>query len=163
MFDPLTAAARAVKLARAGTSLYFEDGPVGDLERDTLAEGLPLWLKAKAGHLYIAVNASWPGLFKIGCTRKSIESRMKGLSGAGLPTAWVEAKVWDVYDAYGLEALVHRACAEWRSLEDKELFHAPFDVLVCAVDKIVQGDRTRLSKALGWFLPSEFCEGATLH
>jgi hypothetical protein len=153
MFDPLTAASRAVKLARAGTPLYFEDGPVGDLERDALAEGLPLWLNAKAGYLYLAVNASWPGLFKLGCTRKSIESRMKTLSGAGLPTPWVDAKIWEVYDAHGLEALVHRACSQWRSLDDKELFHAPFDVLVGIVDEIVQGDRNRLVEQLSLYLP----------
>ncbi len=163
MFDPMTAASRAVKLARAGTPLYFEDGPVGDLERDALAEGLPLWLKAKAGHLYLAVNASWPSLFKLGCTRKSIESRMKSLNGAGLPTPWVEAKVWEVYDAYGLESLVHRACAQWRCLNDKELFHAPFDALVVIVDEIVQGDRVRLRKALDWYLPSEFGGNALAH
>jgi hypothetical protein len=156
MFEPMAAATRAIQLARAGTPLYFEDGAVGDIERDALAEGLPVWLKAKAGHLYLAANASWTGLFKLGCTRRSVEARMRGLSGAGLPTPWVEAHTWSVHDAFGLEALVHRACAQWRWHDEKELFHAPFDVLVRVVDEIVQADRDRLSKALEWYLPADF-------
>jgi hypothetical protein len=156
MFEPMAAAARAIQLARAGTPLYFEDGPVGDLERDALAEGLPLWLKAKAGHLYLAVNASWPGLVKIGCTRRSVEARMKGLSGAGVPTPWVAARVWDVHDAHGLEAQVHRACGQWRSLADKELFQAPFDALIGRVDEVLRCDRACLQAQLSYYLPPEF-------
>jgi len=156
MFEPMAAAARAIQLARSGTPLYFEDGPVGDLERDALAEGLPLWLEAKSGHLYLAANASWPGLYKLGCTRKTVEARMRGLSGAGVATPWVAAHSWAVHDAHGLEALAHRACEQWRSLGSKELFHASFDVLVDIVNETVQNDSEKLAAGLAIFLPTAF-------
>jgi hypothetical protein len=153
MFEPMAAAMRAIQLARAGAPLYFEDGPVGDLERDALAEGLSLWLEAKAGHLYLAANASWPGLFKLGCTRRSVESRMRGLSGAGVATPWVAAHSWRVYDAHGLEALAHRACEQWRV--EKELFHAPFDELRSRVEDVIANDMTCLQSHLSIYLPTK--------
>jgi len=156
MFEPMAAASRAIQSARAGTPLYFEDGPVGDLERDALAEGLPLWLEAKAGHLYLAANASWPGLYKLGCTRKSVAERMRGLSGAGVATPWVAAHSWAVHDAHGLEALAHRACEHWRVEKEKELFHAGADILIETVDEVVRADRERLKAALTWYLPTGF-------
>jgi hypothetical protein len=165
MFEPMAAAARAIQLARTGERLYFEDGPVGDLERDALAEGLPLWFDTKAGFLYLAVNASWPGLFKLGCTRRSVASRMRGLSGAGVATPWVAAHSWSVHDAHGLEALAHRACEQWRVEKEKELFHAPVDVLIQTVDEVVQRDRERLQEVLAWHLPTGFTgfDGALVH
>jgi hypothetical protein len=156
MFEPKAAAARAIQSARAGTPVYFEDGPVGDLERDALAEGLPLWLEAKAGYLYLAANASWPGLYKLGCTRKTVEARMRGLSGAGVATPWVAAHSWSVHDAHGLEALAHRACKQWRV--QKELFQAPIQVLREKLELVVTQDRNRLARTLGCYLPVDGLE-----
>ena len=150
-FEPMAAATRAVQRARAGEHLYFEEGPIGDIERDALVEGLPLWLEAKAGSLYLAANASWPGLFKIGCTRKSVESRMRQLSGAGVATPWVACQTWLMYDAHGLEAMAHRACEQWRV--KGELFHAPADILQQAIDTVVAQDRALLVAHLSYFLP----------
>jgi hypothetical protein len=150
----LTAAARAIQLARAGQSPSFDDGPVGDIERDALAEGIPMWLKAKSGTLYLAANASWPGLYKIGCTRRCVEARMRQLSGAGVPTPWVPYHTWAVHDAHGLEALAHRACGRW--LATGEMFHAPAEVLQRAVNDIVMADSVRLTACLGLFLPDSF-------
>lgn len=149
-FEPMAAAARAVQLARAGQPVSFDDGPVGDIERDALAEGLPLWLKAKAGTLYLAANASWPGLYKIGCTRRSVEARMRQLSGAGVPTPWVTYQTWQVHDAHGLEALAHRACHRWLApvtlKVNSELFGAPAEVLIAQVDRVVAEDTRRLRR-----------------
>lgn len=149
-FDPLAAAARAIQLARAGQSPSFDDGPVGDIERDALAEGIPLWLAAKSGTLYLAANASWPGLYKIGCTRRSVEARMRQLSGAGVPTPWVPYQTWAVHDAHGLEALAHRACGRW--LAQGELFRAPAEILQRTIEAAVAQDRVRLNTHLSRFL-----------
>jgi hypothetical protein len=149
MFEPMAAAARAIQLARAGAPIYFEDGPVGDLERDALAEGLPLWLEAKAGHLYLAANASWPGLYKIGCTRRSVESRMRSLSGAGLPTPWLPVQIWAVHDAHGLEALAHKACQQWHVRG--ELFHAEVAALMTAIAHVISDDLEQLHSGLSLF------------
>lgn len=157
-FDPLAAAARAIQLARAGQSPSFDDGPVGDIERDALAEGIPLWLKAKAGTLYLAANASWPGLYKIGCTRRSVDARMRQLSGAGVPTPWVPYQTWSVHDAHGVEALAHRACHRWMvDLQLKtrsELFGAPAEVLQRVIGEIIDRDKASIAAALGHYLPS---------
>jgi hypothetical protein len=159
-FDPMAAAARAIQLARAGQSPSFDDGPVGDIERDALAEGIPLWLEAKSGHLYLAANASWPGLYKIGCTRRSVEARMRQLSGAGVPTPWVPYQAWPVHDAHGVEALAHRACHRWMvDLQLKvrsEMFGAPAEVLQHAIEDVLAQDRTALRASLGAYLPDNF-------
>lgn len=155
-FEPMAAAARAVQLARSGQPLYFEEGPVGDIERDALVEGFPLWLKAKAGNLYLAANASWPGLFKIGCTRRSVEARLRQLSGAGVATPWFEVKSWLVHDAHNLEAQAHRACHAW--LIKGELFHAPAETLIAVIDKVVRDDSVSLQETLSFCIPFEGLE-----
>ncbi|KVP17162.1 hypothetical protein WJ84_02460 [Burkholderia ubonensis] len=148
----MAAASRAIQLARAGEHPYFEEGPIGDIERDALVEGLPLWLAAKAGSLYLAANASWPGLFKIGCTRKSVEARMRQLSGAGVATPWVACRTWEVHDAHGLEAMAHRVCQQWRV--KGELFHAPAEVLMQTIDTVVALDRAKLVAHLSLYIPN---------
>ncbi|KVP96798.1 hypothetical protein WJ97_13030 [Burkholderia ubonensis] len=157
----MAAATRAIQLARAGEQPYFEEGQLGDIERDALVQGLPLWFAAKAGSLYLAANASWPGLFKIGCTRKSVESRMRQLSGAGVATPWVAVHSWSVHDAHGLEAMAHRACAKWRV--EKELFNAPAQTLILSVESVVSRERAILADKLSIYLPAYFsreCESA---
>jgi hypothetical protein len=126
MFAPLPAATRAVKQARRGVPVSFEEGEVGDIEREALVEGLPLWRATRAGHLYLAANASWPGLYKLGCSRRrAVQSRVAELGGAGLPTPWLMVLSWQVYDAHGLEAQAKRACAQWR--QRGEMFAAPHE------------------------------------
>jgi hypothetical protein len=153
----LAAAARAVQLARAGQSPSFDDGPVGDIERDALAEGIPLWLEAKSGVLYLAANASWPGLYKIGCTRRSVDARMRQLSGAGVPTPWVPYQTWPVHDAHGVEALAHRACHRWlvdvQRKVRSELFGAPAEVLQQTIAAVIAKDKASLAGALTHYLP----------
>lgn len=153
-FNPLLVAARAIRLARAGGQLFFDDGPVGDIERDALVAGLPEWLAAKSGNLYLAANASWPGLFKIGCTRRSVPARMQQLSGAGVATPWVAVQAWSVHDAHGLEAAVHRACADCRVTG--ELFHAPAETLVQTIDDLIALDHARIQRVLSIYLPASF-------
>ncbi len=146
-FDPLLAAARAVQQARRRAPLTFEEGELGDLERDALVEGLPLWRAAHAGHLYLAANASWPGLYKLGCTRRAVQTRVAELGGAGMATPWLIVFSWSVYDAHGLEARAKRACAPW--LQHGELFAAHFDRLRAAVDTAIAEDRALLERHVG--------------
>jgi hypothetical protein len=146
-FDPLPAARRAVQQARRGVSVTFDDGEVGDLEREALVEGLPLWRAARAGHLYLAANASWPGLYKLGCTRRTVQTRIAELGGAGMATPWLIVFSWSVYDAHGLEARAHRACASWH--RHGELFAGPFCALRAAVDAAIAEDRTLLERHVG--------------
>lgn len=144
-FDPLPAAVHAVQQARRGVPVGFDNDEVGDLEREALLEGLVLWRAARAGHLYLAANASWPGLYKLGCSRRrEVQTRVAELGGAGLPTPWLIVCSWQVYDAHGLEAQAKRACAQWR--QRGEMFAAHFDALREAVDAVVASDRALLEK-----------------
>lgn len=155
-FDPLTAAARAIRLARRGIAPDFDDSPLGDMERESLVEGLPEWLSGRRGWLYLASNASWGGVHKIGCTRKGVERRLAELGGAGLPTPWKLVRSWPAYDAHGLEARAHTACHEWLWPEQTELFIAPAEVLAVKVELAVQADRACLLNALqSVFLPGQ--------
>lgn len=153
-FDPLIAAQRAIQQIRLGQPITFEDGPVGDFERDALSAGLPLWFKAKSGQLYLAANASWPGLFKIGCTRRSVEQRMQQISRTAVVTPWLALKAWSVHDAHGLEAQAHRACEAWRL--QGELFQADPNALAQLIDEVVASDRSRIEQALQFWLPDNW-------
>lgn len=120
--EPLPAATKALQFVRKNQPVPLEEGELGDLEREALEEGLPAWVQAKGGFLYLAANASWPELYKIGCTRRTVAQRLASLSGTGVATPWVEVASWWVPDAHGVEALVHQACARFRV--KGELFHA---------------------------------------
>lgn len=146
-FEPRPAVERAVRLARKDCPVCFDDGEVGDLARDALVAGLPLWHKARSGHLYLAANASWAGLYKIGCTRRSVMARMAQLNSEGVPTPWLAIASWAVYDAHGLEALAHRACAKWHITG--EMFQAPYQDLIQCINECIDADRERLAQYLG--------------
>jgi len=153
--EPVAAFKRAVLLARLGKELSFDDDGVDDLIRESLTEGLPGWLSQSNGYIYLAQNASWPGLYKVGCTRKTVEARMQALSSEGMLTPWQAIKAWKVYDAHGLEALAHKACATWRV--KGELFGAAPEALSRAIDAALAQDREQLRQALkpvfGYVLP----------
>lgn len=147
--DSSSAVSRAVKLVRLRRPLVFDEGVVGDCQREALEEGLSAWRETRAGHLYIAMNASWPGTYKVGCTQRSVEARMRQLSGSGVATPWVAVASWSVYDAHGLEAMAHKACQSWQV--KGELFQVPFEVLRATVDAVVQEDARLLAAELGVF------------
>lgn len=148
-FEPLQAAKQAVALLRAGKSIQLDyDDPMCDMLRDCLVEGLPLWVSQAKGQLYLAHNDSWPSLYKIGCTRKSVAERMRALSGEGMLTAWHALHTWEVYDAHGLEALVHKACAPHRV--KGELFSGHPRELLIIIDSIFTKDAATLNQG---FMP----------
>lgn len=156
-FSPLEAAGRAVRLARRGLPPDFEDGPIGDIERDALVDGIPLWLGTRRGWLYLASNDAWPGLYKVGCTRKTVEQRLAELSGTGVATPWRRVRSWGAYDAHGLEALAHAACKP--CLFRGEMFQAEPRQLAAAVSHAIQADRERLLRNLSAvFVPGRLDE-----
>lgn len=144
--EPVALVQRAISLARKGQSLPIDEGPVGDLLLDALNEGWATWFDQKKGRVYLAGNVSWPGLYKIGCTRRSVASRMASLSGAGLPTPWVCIHSWEVFDAHAIEAAIHQACKEYRL--KRELFHASVEELVSRIEHVIAEDRQKLSTFL---------------
>lgn len=121
-------------------------GPLADLYRELLEEGVPSWCEQHQGHLYLAVNASWPGLVKIGCTRRSVASRMASLSAAGVATPWRALWSLAVHDAYALETQAHRACSAWRV--EREFFSVPPAQAQTLIQTVCQADARQLAGGL---------------
>ncbi|MFY2597041.1 GIY-YIG nuclease family protein [Achromobacter xylosoxidans] len=142
----LRAATLAVRMARRGVPPAFEDGQLGDDQRDELVLTLPQWVAARKGWLYVARNDAWPSAYKVGCTRKGVPGRMKALSGTAVLTPWTPCLVWAVYDAPGLEAACHTACARWHA--KAELFRVDLDSLQHAIVTTLQADRQCLLRHL---------------
>lgn len=138
----LRAATLAVRMARRGVPPAFEDGQLGDDQRDELVLTLPQWVAARKGWLYVARNDAWPSAFKVGCTRKGVPQRMAALSGTGVLTPWIPVAAWSVYDAHGLEAQCHAECEPWRLRA--ELFEMPQAALEDTVRKVVLFDKQAL-------------------
>ena len=153
-FDPIPAAKRAVALARSKKLLPLDEGPVGDMVRDAIVEGIPQWVNQSKGHVYLAHNVGWPGVHKVGCTRLTVAKRMQALNSEGVPTPWEPIQTWAVYDAHGLEALVHRAChLDWLQ---GELFGSSPAALASAVDAVIARDLQMLDALLTEILGDSF-------
>lgn len=150
--EPLPAAKKAVAYCRKGVELPLDFGPVGDMLREAIEAGIGLWYEQSRGHIYLAQNAGWPDVYKIGCTRKSVEQRMRSLNGEGLLTPWQVLGVWDVYDAHGLEAQVHRRISKKRLRG--ELFKGPVAELQEAIEQVLAEDRARMNQGLECVLGS---------
>src|ERR1017187_784017 len=76
-----------------------------------------------SGHIYILINASLPGLLKIGMTARSPDHRARELSqGTGIPSPFLVAYSEDVPDCESAEALIHERLARFRVSEDREFF-----------------------------------------
>lgn len=146
--EPLAAANQAIRMLRRGKAndLPINDDAIGDMVREAVLEGLPDWVTKNKGYIYLAANPAWPGLHKIGCTRRGVEQRMRALSGEGVPTPWHCLHSWEVYDAHGLEAQVHQACAAFRVRG--EIFNAPATHLRAVVEACIQDDFLKLTTGL---------------
>lgn len=138
----LTAVARAVRQARRGVSPAFEEGQLGDDQRDELVHSLPLWVASRKGWLYIAHNEAWPATFKIGCSRRGVPQRLAALSGTAVLTPWRPMFVWSVYDAHGLESLCKANCRSW--WVRGELFEMPLASMEAVVRHVILSDKQML-------------------
>lgn len=139
MNPAVSAASSAIQEARQGKTPYFEEGEVGDLAREDIVAGLPQWVALKRGWVYMAQNDAWPGLYKIGCTRRGVQQRMASLNRTGLITEWIPLVYWQVYDAPGLEARVHKQCEAFQ--HSFEMFKASPQELIAQAEVVFDRDR----------------------
>ena len=73
--------------------------------------------------VYILSNPSFPGLLKIGYTRKEIGIRIKDLSRAtGVPTAFKIEYIFKCYNGLQLEADIHKHLRDFRVNSQREFF-----------------------------------------
>jgi hypothetical protein len=73
--------------------------------------------------IYILSNPTFPGLLKIGYTRKEIGIRVKDLSKAsGVPTPFKLEYVFKCYSGLQLESDVHKYLKDFRPNNNREFF-----------------------------------------
>lgn len=76
-----------------------------------------------SGYLYLLMNSSMPGLFKIGKTTRTTDQRIKELDSAtGVPTPFVLIYEVFVVDCHQAEKFVHEKLDRYRNSEKREFF-----------------------------------------
>jgi hypothetical protein len=79
-----------------------------------------------AGHVYILLNSTMPGLLKIGMTSRTPEERARELSQVtGVPVPYSVAYSEEVIDCEAAERLIHSRLADYQVNRDREFFHLP--------------------------------------
>ena len=74
--------------------------------------------------VYVLVNASCPGMVKIGMTIRNVDTRAKEISGAtGVPTPWVPIYSFKCFNSYKLEQELHLHLDAVRVNENREMFY----------------------------------------
>lgn len=102
-------AREVVHCAREGLDMdsVFEAPQAQRLVQAALAK----YLKRRAGSVYVAAHAAFPGMVKIGMTRKAPEARVAQLTTAGLPGRYALIAAVPVQDAAFVEAQIHQTLA----------------------------------------------------
>ena len=89
--------------------------------------------------VYILSNPSFPGLLKIGYTRKEIGIRIKDLSRAtGVPTAFKIEYIFKCYNGLQLEADIHKNLRDFRVNSQREFFDITLTQAIEAVKYLGQ-------------------------
>lgn len=110
-----------------------------DLYRDHLESALEGFGTKRRGFLYLAANAAFsPGLYKIGMTRKTPESRRKSLTTAGVPVDFILVKTWEVPDVFGAESQCRRVLGERRVA--REFYKGTYTELTTLLDELVENE-----------------------
>jgi len=92
----------------------------------------------KKGYLYIVRNPSHDkDVYKIGVTSRSIEKRLKELSGAGSLIDFYLEKAWWVNDCFQLERITHNYFFDYRVRKGKEFFKVDLDTLTYFINQEV--------------------------
>lgn len=76
-----------------------------------------------SGYIYILANPSFNnGLFKIGLTKRKIDTRMRELFTTGVPTPFVQCAVLTTGDRMGVEKQLHERFVSARVSPNREWF-----------------------------------------
>lgn len=81
---------------------------------------------SKYGFVYALYNASYKGLYKIGCTERAPHARAEELSrGTGVPSPFYVAAYIECEQFQDVEADIHRHLRAYRANAAREFFSAP--------------------------------------
>jgi hypothetical protein len=90
-----------------------------------------------AEFVYVLVNASCPGMVKIGMTIRDVDTRAKEISGAtGVPTPWIPVYSFKCYNSYKLEQELHHHLTAVRVADNREMFFMKIADAIKAVESL---------------------------
>lgn len=97
--------------------------------------------------MYVLSNAAYPGLLKIGFTRKVPNERAAELDTTGVPTPFVVEYYCLVEGDTELEASVHRLLASQRHRDDRQFFRIELGDAVAHIQRICPAPEHSWSRA----------------
>lgn len=89
-----------------------------------------------SGYVYILVNASMPGVVKIGRTLRDARTRARALSTSGVPTPFQVAFELFSEDHQRLEERIHAELADFRVSPNREFFRYPLDRAISLLQEL---------------------------
>ncbi len=93
---------------------------------------------AQPGYIYAMVNASLPGLVKIGRSSRHPEIRALELSGTSVPTGFDVVWFRAVRDAHAAERAAHEKLSYCRESKKREFFRIEIRAAIMQLDRIAQ-------------------------
>ena len=100
------------------------------------------------GYIYVLINASMPGLIKIGMTTRSVEERAYELSqSTGVPTPFIVAYEKYVHDCYTGERIVHSILESegYRVKKNREFFNATLNKAIDVINQYAASETNKCS------------------
>lgn len=99
------------------------------------------------GWIYVLSNKWMPGIYKIGYSDRTVEDRIREISGGtGVPGAFEKALSFEVADGQAVEARVHKELASYRIDKNREFFKAELDVIMEALSFLFHEYSTQAQK-----------------
>ena len=75
------------------------------------------------GYVYVLSNECMPGIYKIGCTTKTVQERSNELSrSTSIPLPFIEEMSFFVFDVDEAEKKMHEELKQYRVNKDREFF-----------------------------------------
>lgn len=87
---------------------FLESHPMALEHLNKMREGFEALTRNRGGYVYICTHPAFPGRIKIGSTRKEVAERVRGLRTAGVIGSYELQGFVPHFDAFGLEARLHR-------------------------------------------------------
>lgn len=139
-------------MARAGIDLYSmlqetQDEALEPYLRQQLACHFP----RKVGVVYAAEHAAFPGLVKIGMSRRDPNYRIAELTTSGIPGTFTLLGYVTALDSAAVEAKVHQALDAYRT--ERELFRASPELALSTMQLVAGSEFQMLARRLGRLLP----------
>lgn len=124
------------KCHRCGRENCFVTVPDNLIERRCIGCSLPLLRVTRIrGFLYVLSNDQMPGLLKIGCTERDVDSRVAELNSAtGVPASFQVEAYFGSMNPFEDESRVHRTLRSFRLANDREFFKCQAESAIDSIE-----------------------------